>query len=746
MNSDGPNPVVTLSLAVAAGGFLMVAAKKMRIPGIVLLLIGGVAMGPEGANIVQPDSLGLILNGLVSVAVGIILFEGGLTLNLDGYRTAPFVIRNLLTVGVVVTWFGTASMIWLLFDVPLSYAVLAGSLVIVTGPTVIQPLLKRIRLRYRLHNILHWEGVLIDPIGVFLAILAFEWVLGAGGETALLDLLIRITGGLTIGFVGGEIISWLLRRRWIPDDLLNVFVLSGAIAVYGFTEMLIVEGGLLSVTVAGLICGARQPPALKSIVEFKSILTDLLIGFVFVLLTARLELSQFQEFGMTGFILVAIVIFGIRPLTILASTIGAEVDWKEKIFLSWVAPRGVVAASMASLFGLTLAQQGMPSEGRFIETFVYSVIFGTVLLQGFSAGPLAKILGLLEKQPDGWLLVGAHPVARQIARFLRDVRKVPVALIDGNRRAVTEAKQEGLNAFFADARETSSIEDRAEMRGVGKLIAFTDNEDLNELLCKKWESVFGAGNVFRWASTPVVSSDETATGTVLWSWMPKPSMISSELMLEAGIVELEGMRLTNPGNLAALITANSKEILLDPGPDSALKSDKVSPRTLYLQREADYLLNALHPEWILRLDPASKETLFKDLANRLSGIEPNVSPEAAFNQIMDREEAAPTTLGHGVAIPHAHVDGLQKSYCFMVRFTRPLTFYPEEAEGVQLIFLLLSPPDEPEIHLAILGEIARLCSDQSIREQIIAVEDPNEAFALVRRHRRQHTAFADARS
>ena len=190
--------VSTLALSIACGGLLMVLANRLKVPGIVLLLFGGVALGPEGFGLVQPDTLGPALNVLVAVAVGLILFEGGLTLNMTGYKSAPRVIRNLLTIGVLMTWLGASTAIWLIYPLEPAFALLAGSLVIVTGPTVIQPILKRIRLKWNLHNILHWEGVLIDPIGVFIAVLAYEWVLGGGGEEALIHLLTRIMMGLVI--------------------------------------------------------------------------------------------------------------------------------------------------------------------------------------------------------------------------------------------------------------------------------------------------------------------------------------------------------------------------------------------------------------------------------------------------------------------------------------------------------------------------------------------------------------------
>jgi len=737
--------VSTLALSVAAGGILMVLARRFRIPGIVLLLLGGVLLGPEGLGFVQPETLGPTLNVLVAVAVGLILFEGGLTLDISGYRSAPAAIRGLLTFGVCVTWVGVSFLVWLFFRVEPPFAVLAGSLVIVTGPTVVQPILKRIRLKWNLHNILHWEGVLIDPIGVFLAVLAYEWVVGGGGEEAFIHLLIRITGGLLIGYAGGELIAWLLKRRIVPEEMVNVFIIGSAMTIFGATEGLVAEGGLLAVTVAGLVCGSRQPPAIKDIVEFKAIITDLLIGFVFILLTARLQFQQFIDFGWRGLGLVAAVILLVRPLAVLASTFGSKLQKRDIVFLSWVAPRGVVAASMASLFTLTLVQQDRFQNPAFLESFVYSVIFATVLLQGPTAGPLARLLRVTEKEPDGWLIVGAHPVAREIARFLERVRGVPVALMDGNRKSVLEAQKEGLKAFYGDARETARIEDRSEMHGVGKLMAFTDNEDLNELLCKKWEPVYGREHVYRWASSPATEEDVNTTGIILWSWMPKPSMISSELLLgEAAIIELEGERLEDPGNLAALLTSHSEEVLLDPGPSSKLKASKATTRTLYLQREADYLLNALSERRILISRATTMEAVYEELAEVLASTETGITSDVLYADILSRESNMPTTLGHGVALPHTRFAGMVHASCAVAIIPEGIRM-GDEPDPVHLVFMLASPVDEAEMHLAVMGEIARLCADEEVRTMLFECRDPQDVLPVIRQYRRQHTPFAQAR-
>jgi len=312
--------VLTLTTAIAAGGFLMVIARRFKVPAIVLLLLGGFGLGPQGWGLVQPDSLGDLLQAIVGLAVALILFEGGLTLNLQGYRAVGIPIRRLLTIGALITWLVTSGLIWAFYRFPPSLCLLAGSLVIVTGPTVIQPILKRIRLKWNLHNILHWEGVLIDPIGVFIAVMAFEWAVAGGGEQAIGNLALRLVTGLFIGLAGGELIYRLLR--WIPDEMINVFSIAGAVGIFGIADAVIAECGLLSVRVAGLLGGAHQPPSLRAIKDFKAVITDLLIGLLFILLVARLDIGRFFDFGLHGLLFLGVFLLVVRPLVILASSAG----------------------------------------------------------------------------------------------------------------------------------------------------------------------------------------------------------------------------------------------------------------------------------------------------------------------------------------------------------------------------------------------------------------------------------------
>jgi len=504
LHTESHQILVSCFLAISVGVILLAIAKKINIPGIVLLLVGGFALGPSGLALVNPEALGSGLTVIASISIGIILFEGGLTLDFKGYTEASSVIKRLLSVGVLTTWILSSLAVYFIFQASLSISFVCGSLIIVTGPTVIGPLLRRIKVTDKLNNILHWEGVLIDPIGVFVAVLCFEWIITHSGPMVLTNFLLRLVFGLVIGVIGGILIYELNKRKLIPYDLVNIFALGFAVLIFGLTECLLAEAGLLSVTVAGFVLGIKKPEGLDRIKQFKAEITDLLIGTLFILLSARLSVEQFNNFGLKGILVVAIVMLVIRPISIFLCTWKLDMNFKEKLFLSWIAPRGIVAASMASLFTLSLSDKIEFPNGdpRFIETFVYSIIAGTIILQGFTASALAKVLGLHDPNDRGWLIIGAHEFARKIALFITKNSNLPVVLIDTKASSVLKAKKEGLKAFDIDARKPDSelMESIREINSIGYFLALTDNENLNAKLCKEWSLHLGVKKVYRWIS------------------------------------------------------------------------------------------------------------------------------------------------------------------------------------------------------------------------------------------------------
>lgn len=528
--------LITLAVAAFGGVALMALARRVGISAIVLLLAGGVLLGPQVLGIVRPDTLGPALSLIVPLAVAIILFEGGLTLDPAGYKSAPGAIKRLLSVGVIITWLGTALAIGLLFGLSPGFALLCGSMVIVTGPTVVSPLLKRIRVKPKLHGILYWEGVLIDPIGVFVALLAFEWMLGKSELEGLIGFGGRVVVGFVVGIALGLFLTLTLRRKWIPDELVDVAALGTALLAYAIAEQVYSECGLLATTVAGFVLTITKPFAYKRIRQFKASITDLLICMLFVILAARLEFEQFKEFGIAGVAIVAIVIFVIRPISILVSTFKLGFKWNEIAFLSWIAPRGIVAGSLASLFALQLSEAGY-ENARLLETFVFSVIIATVLLQGLSAGFVARKLGLTLPEPTGWVIIGAHRFGRDLASAIRTNADVPVLLIDTNKAAIRAARRDGHKAIEGDARDTELIDRLVEPTSYGRLLALTDNEDLNLLLARQWSERMGREQTFAWfGRSGELSSDDEFTEQLVWRDLLKPSLVSNSI--EEGELEL----------------------------------------------------------------------------------------------------------------------------------------------------------------------------------------------------------------
>ena len=496
MSSEPHAIAFTLSISAFCGVVFMILSNKLKISAISILLIGGVLLGPEFLGVIDPKALGDdVFRTVISLAVGLILFEGGLTLDLKGYKSVSKEIWGVLTKGVLVTFFGTALAIRLIFGFPWAFCLMPASLIIVTGPTVIGPLLQRIRVNKPLHHLLHWEGVLIDPIGVFIALLCFEWIVSTGPSHAPLNFLSRFAVGASIGLAAGVAIQMVLKRKWIPEEHLNIFVVVAALATFSTADGLLSESGLLAVTIAGFWVGTHRTPNLQQILEYKTELKDLLIGLLFVLLAANLKIAQFKEIGWPLLIILGLVMLVIRPLNIAFSTRKSNFSIREKLFLSWIAPRGIVAASMASLFAYNLNENGV-ANADFLEPFTYSVIAGTVIIQSISAKTVGRLLGVLIPKPNGWVIIGAHSLGRAVGKFLQS-KDVPVVLMDTNATRVRKAQEEGLMALKRNALDIQP-DQYLELYETGNILAITGNGELNRLICMRWDSMAENMSLYCW--------------------------------------------------------------------------------------------------------------------------------------------------------------------------------------------------------------------------------------------------------
>ncbi|MFO0914136.1 MAG: sodium:proton antiporter [Pirellulales bacterium] len=481
-------------------------ASRIRVPAILLLLIVGCLAGSV-SGLLRPDEMfGELLSPIVSLSVGLILFEGGMHLKFAEIRGAWRPLIGLLTVGVAVTWCAvTLAAIYVLQMRP-SAALVLGAILTVTGPTVIGPLLREIRPIGRVGTISKWEGITIDPIGATLALLVFEAIdsiqraeFGSATASAAHGLLVVAIAGTIIGLVAAAVIIAMLHRFWIPEFLQNPVVLTLVVLAYTSAEVIHHEAGLLAVTVMGIALANQTKVDLHRLIEFKESLVVLLISVLFIILSARVPLSSLASFGWRGVAFAAALILVVRPLSVWAATIGSGLTFADRMFLSWMAPRGIVAASVSSVFAIEMGE-----AGQAIAPATLIVIFATVTVYGLTSGRLARRLGLAAPNAQGLLIAGANQTARAIARVLT-AEGFPVVLVDSRMERVRKARQQGLNVHHASILSEQVLDD-IDFGGLGRFLAITSNDEVNGIAAARFREVFGQENVYR--ITPA-----TPTGT-----------------------------------------------------------------------------------------------------------------------------------------------------------------------------------------------------------------------------------------
>jgi len=479
------SPAFTIAIALALGMIAQTIARHIKIPGIVLLLAVGVLMGPDGLNIIRPELLGDALHMLVGFAVAVILFEGGMNLRFSRLKREGRTIRQLISLGALVTAIGGTLTAKIFLQWEWNTSILFGILVIVTGPTVITPLLRRIKLSKSVATVLEAEGILLDAIGAIVAVVALEVVVSPSGYTLLASpfmILRRILIGGLFGAMGGVIIAWLLGiRKLVPEGLENVFTLSLVFALFHISNVMSKESGIVAVTIAGMVVGNRKSIVLRELMEFKEQLTVMFIGMLFILLAADVQLSAVKSLGMGGFYTVIILIFLIRPLNIYIGTFNSSLSNKQKILLSWIAPRGIVAAAVASYFAIELEKHGM--DGSQLRAMVFLLIAVTVLSAGLTGGLVAKLLGLKRESDKGWVILGANAVGRALANSLKNGGE-DVILIDANPSLCRLAENEGLKVIYGNALEESILL-RSEIDIRKGAIGLSENEEVNMLFAKR---------------------------------------------------------------------------------------------------------------------------------------------------------------------------------------------------------------------------------------------------------------------
>ncbi|MDX1667169.1 MAG: sodium:proton antiporter [Saprospiraceae bacterium] len=492
-------------------------AWRIKVPAILPLIIIGLLVGPistfwteNGKKFIEPiynEATGMgIFPGeylfyFVSLAIGIILFEGGLTLKRKEIAGVGPAILKLITVGSLTTFIGGGLIAHYLMDLSWSISFLFSALIIVTGPTVIAPILQNVPLTRNVATVLKWEGILIDPIGALAAVIVFEFIRSSQGGVeftphALTSFIQVILIGLALGAIAAYLLYQLIKNDLIPLYLLNVFTLAFVLAVFVLSDMIAHESGLLTVVVMGMVMGNMDVPRLKEILTFKEALSVLLISMLFILLAANIDVEDLNLIlnDWRSFALLGVVAFGLRPIGVFLSTGASELNFREKLFISWVGPRGIVAAGIASLFGITLTRAGT-ADAEYITPLVFLIVLGTVLLNATTARPIAKLLDVIQKTSEGILIIGASLASRVLARYLQENGR-HVVVVDNNKGSVQKAKEMGLEAFMVNI-YTEDLDEHFELLDMGYLIAMTSSGDVNDYAVERYEKIFGENGTFR---------------------------------------------------------------------------------------------------------------------------------------------------------------------------------------------------------------------------------------------------------
>lgn len=499
-----------LAIVPALGLAAQWIAWRTNLPGILLLLLFGVGLG----QVVQTDWLLADLTGgnesagprllfpLVSLAVAVIMFEGGLSLKLGELREAGGAAFRLCTIGASITFAGASVTAYYTLGFHWRASCLLGAILIVTGPTVIGPLLRQVRPSRRVSATLKWEGIVIDPIGAVLAVLVFEQLLAHGGQNhitpGVMLLLKTAAVGMIFGIFGGWLLETAFRKFLVPDSLHGVFSLAIALLLFAISDQLAHESGLITVTVLGIWLTNQKGIDIEHIVEFKENLRTLLIGCLFIVLGSRIDLGEVTAIGGSGFLFVALLILVVRPLSVFISLLGSPLNLREQSFIAALAPRGIVAAAVSSVFALRMEQATDASQiagADQLATVTFMVIVGTVAVYGLAASPIARWLGLADAKRNGVLILGADAWVRDFAAELKRA-DLPVQLVDTNFNKIAQARIAGLDAVCANILNEHAREDLP-LDGIGQMMAMTQNDEVNSLAIRECKSLFDRAHLYQ---------------------------------------------------------------------------------------------------------------------------------------------------------------------------------------------------------------------------------------------------------
>ena len=502
-----------LATVIALVGVIGIGAQwiawRTGLPAIALMLVAGILAGPVAGVIRPEDDFGHLLEPAVSLAVAVILFEGGLSLNLRELAHAEGAVHRLVLVGVPVGWVLGALACYYVAGLVWPVAILFAGILVVTGPTVVIPLLRQTSVAARPRAILKWEAIVNDPIGALCAVVTYEALRQAGGgATVLQAALALLAAAVVAGLMGwgvARLLGWALPRGYVPEFLKAPVLLVAVIATFVGSDAIQQETGLLAVTVMGIALANMGLASLRDVLRFKENMTVILVSGVFVLLSASLDLRVLLQFEWRFGLFLVVLLFAVRPATVLLSLIGSRIAWRERLFIGWIAPRGIVAVAISGLFALRLGELGF-GDGSTLVALSFAVVAATIVAHGFSIAPVARLLGLTVPGGRGVLVVGATRWGLALAGALRRLG-VSVVVSDTSWQRLAGAREADIPCFHGEIL-AESTEERLDLQQFGTLAAVTENEAYNTLVCSEFAPELGRDNVHQ-------LGDETGDGAGL---------------------------------------------------------------------------------------------------------------------------------------------------------------------------------------------------------------------------------------
>lgn len=497
--TTGLSPVEALALVGALGVGSQWLAWRLRMPAIVLMLVAGIIVGPVLGVFDPMRDIGPLTGPMISIAVAIILFEGGMTLNFHSLRDAAVGVRRLVFIGAPLGWLTSVLALHYGAGVGWESAAVFGGIMIVTGPTVIAPLLRTARLSRRPAALLQWEAIVNDPIGALAAVLAFSvvMVLNAEGVTlsgAAMELVVGIVVASLLGWIAGYGIARAFKQGWVPEYMKVPVLFAVLLATFAVSDAVLHESGLLAVTVMGVVIANANLPSYAELLRFKEHATILLVSGVFILLAANLDFGALGKLDWRAVAFVVLVVFVARPVTVFVSLIGSKLPLKEQVLVAFTGPRGVVLIAVAGLFGDRLQDIGV-ADADLIGPLAFVLVAVTVVVHGFTLAPFARFLGLTGASTPGVILIGGSAFNTGFAEALKKA-DIPVLMTDPNFGRLRAARAAGIETFSGDIL-SEAAEHRLEFINYGTLVAATDNDAYNTLVATDLAPEYGRENVFQ---------------------------------------------------------------------------------------------------------------------------------------------------------------------------------------------------------------------------------------------------------